>query len=129
MLFSLLLLLLLLLGLGRDLEPLHGMRLPHMTVEAVAVLEDLVAQLAVDGLLHAVEGLEVPPVDPADHERVADRALNAMVAAAAGDGSRRGGRGRGGGGGRGGGWALRLRAVRGCKGSHLNNVVIYFNPR
>ena len=38
------------------------MGLPLMTVEAVPVLEGLVADGAVDGALHAVHRLEVAPV-------------------------------------------------------------------
>ncbi len=55
------------------------MSLPQVAVETVPVLEDLAAEPARHWSLHAVEGLEVPPEDPAHHQVSADGALDAAA--------------------------------------------------
>lgn len=64
-------------------DPLVGVRLALVAVEAVAVLEDLVAELAGDRGLDAVHRLVVPPVDPPDHDGLANRAHDPLLAVAA----------------------------------------------
>ena len=49
------------------LAPLRVVGLPLVAVEAVPVLEGLVADGAGHGALHAVLRLEVAPVHPSDH--------------------------------------------------------------